>query len=129
MTRLNSLFLPEQVTVSSWNTRQDLIDCLVACCYIPVYCGKDLYQNYRNERVMDGWFSRTSNTCVSGKECIVLDSKKYNDKIPEKWLMPKMTDEYVFGLYELGKKAHLDLNLKIKSEIQLKEKLIKDDSI
>ena len=61
LTKLNDFFLPEKVKVSKWTDKQDFVDCIVASCYVPIMCGNKFYIEYRDQKIVDGFFSGASN--------------------------------------------------------------------
>lgn len=46
----------ENVLVSSWESREELIQCLLCSCFIPVFSGRK-YPVFRGEKYIDGGFS------------------------------------------------------------------------
>ncbi|KAF5830417.1 acyl transferase/acyl hydrolase/lysophospholipase [Dunaliella salina] len=52
LTRVFPVWTPE--TVSKWNSKDDLVECLVASCHVPVYANGDFMTSFRGRWYMDG---------------------------------------------------------------------------
>ncbi|XP_063607295.1 patatin-like phospholipase domain-containing protein 2 [Penaeus indicus] len=57
----------QNVIISNWTSREDLIQCLLCSCFIPVFSGYR-FPSFRGERYMDGGF--TNNLPIPGQPCI-----------------------------------------------------------
>ena len=101
MTKLNSYMLPEKITVSSWKDKEDFVECIVAACYVPIMCGNKFYIEYRGEKVIDGFFSGTSNVPVTEHEHILFHPNKWRYVNPS-WLLPSKDTVWLKSLYQLG---------------------------
>lgn len=55
---------------SEWASRQELIECLLASCFIPLFSGLRLPPKYRGARYVDGGFS--DNLPVSGRPTLTV---------------------------------------------------------
>lgn len=101
LTKLNDFLLPEKVTVSSWRDKEDFINCVVAACYVPIMCGNKFYIEYRGEKIVDGFFSGTSNTPVTNNEHLLFHPNKWRYINPT-WMLPSKDTVWLKSLYELG---------------------------
>ena len=101
LTKLNDFFLPEKVKVSKWTDKQDFVDCIVASCYVPIMCGNKFYIEYRDQKIVDGFFSGASNEPVTENKHILLSPSKWRYVNPS-WLLPSKDTVWLKSLYELG---------------------------
>jgi len=125
LTKLNSFMLPEKVFIKEWKDKKDFVDCIVASCYVPLMCGDKLYIKYRNEKIIDGFFSGTSNIPTTDNSHILFYPSKWRYINPS-WLIPSKDIEWLKSLYELGYNDtlsnihNLDLTLKTKKQKEIK---------
>lgn len=101
LTKLNDFFLPEKVSVGRWADKEDFVDCISAACYIPLMCGNKFYVEYRNQKIVDGFFSGTSKLPVTDNKNIVFYPSKWRYINPT-WLLPSKDTIWLKSLYQLG---------------------------
>jgi len=124
LTKLNDYMMPEKVVVSDWKDKEDFINCITAACYVPIMCGNKVYIEYRGQKIIDGFFSGTSNTPVTNNEHILFYPNKWRYINPT-WMLPSKDTVWLKSLYELGYNDALanigDINkiLKMNKEKQL----------
>ena len=64
-------------------------------------CGNKFYIEYRDQKIVDGFFSGTSNEPVTENEHILFRSNKWRYVNPS-WLLPSKDTVWLKSLYELG---------------------------
>lgn len=96
--------------VSEFESRQDLIDALVACCFIPVWSGSFSCPKYKNKPYCDGGFINNRPTfemrpeeIESGRRTICMCPFPTE----EIEIAPKV-DDYLFSLSTVGLKYKVD---------------------
>jgi len=101
MAKLNKFLIPEKTYVSSWTDRKDMIECLVAGCHIPYITGEGFYYEYRDSKILDGWFAHTSMKPATNYEY-------FNIKHPEDSLLDMLSIPNKRRLIELYHQGILD---------------------
>jgi len=131
LTKLNNFLLPEKVVVSDWKDKEDFVECIVSACYVPIMCGNKFYIEYRDQKIIDGFFSGTSNTPVTKNKFILFHPNKWRYINPS-WMLPSKDTIWLKSLYQLGYNDALENIKDIKKVLkQNKEKELKtgNDSI
>ena len=123
LSKLNTFLVPEPVTVSTWKSREDFIDCIVACCYVPFLCGKKLFLNYHDEKVLDGFFANCSSKPVTTLPYLYIHPEMWRP-MKKQWYIPTSDKEWMKSLYTWGvedaNKNLRDLVSKTNKEFELK---------
>ena len=101
LTKLNQFLLPEKVNVDSWTSKQDFIDCIGAACYVPMMCGSKFYCEYRNQKIVDGFFAGTSELPITDNETLLISTTKWRPFTPH-WLLPCTDADWLKNIYNLG---------------------------
>lgn len=131
LTKLNSFLLPEKVSVDEWNNKEDFVQCIGAACFVPLMCGNKFYTEYRNEKVIDGFFSGTSSIPVTTNKVLHFHPNMWRTVNPT-WLLPSTDKQWLKALYELGymdalnHKSEFEGTLKMKTQ---KEIITQNDSV
>lgn len=99
--KLNGMVLPEKIVVSNWTSKQDFIDCIASACFIPMVSDNKMYKVYRNEKVLDGFFSGTSSKPYTDNPYILFHPNKWRFINPA-WMLPSKDIEWLKAMYELG---------------------------
>jgi hypothetical protein len=99
--RLNGGVLPEKVVVSNWTSKEDFVECIASACFIPMVSDNKMYKVYRNEKVMDGFFSGTSSKPVTDNPYVLFSPNKWRFSNPT-WMFPTKDTEWLKAMYELG---------------------------
>ena len=119
LTRLNSFLLPEKVNVDTWTSKRDFIECIGAACYVPMLCGPKFYCEYRDNKVVDGFFSGTSELPVTENNRLLFSTTKWRPFTPQ-WLIPCTDTDWLKNIYELGYKDAMLHIQEIETKLQRK---------
>lgn len=102
LTKLKRFMLFEKVVVSNWTDKQDFVDCISAACFVPIMSSDNqFYKTYRNEKIIDGFFSGTSSEAITEHKSILFHPNKWRFINPT-WLLPSKDTEWLSAMYELG---------------------------
>lgn len=116
-TKLNDYLLPESVIVSKWESKQDFIDCIVGLSFMPFMFSNDAFIDYKDEKILDGCFSRCTETPVTGLEIVKFPNIEWKNF---KEFMTTLDETTVNNLYSEGLDKLILLDIKEK-QIQMSE--------
>ena len=102
----------ENKLINKWESNEDLISCMIASSYIPVF-GGNICTNYKGQKCIDGTLT------FDYKDCKDTDNILYI--YPDKWWEIKYRWYYVFSDFNWAKECY---NLGIKHAIENKKYIV-----
>ena len=101
---ISSLY-PTKNLVSKWHNNNDLIDCILTSCSLPLL-GQTFFKNYRENYCLDGAFYNNKPVLYKELPYLIITPYKWR-LIPPSWFTFSCDKEYGY-LFELGYKDAKD---------------------
>ena len=118
--------------INEYTSNEDLINCMLASGHLPIY-NNCIFYNYRNNYYIDGGLAKMLNNNITyynnpKYKLIELTKNKWR-KLPGNWIFISSCKKYSTYLFELGKLDALHNIDYFKTNLKLKKRLVRRNSI
>ena len=101
LTNVNNVLKPRNELVNKWTSKEDLIECIIASTFIPIFDNKLRYE-YKNNKYIDGGATNNCPLPLGKNTKHIIISHKLWSKLPKRDWIPSLNINIVSNLFELG---------------------------